>query len=71
MKALKLQRRLFRETGKELTRQEYGRLVEAAKTMGKERLVLLMETICATGIRVSEVRFITKRPPGRGGRRFP
>ncbi len=71
MKALKLQRRLFRETGKELTRQEYGRLVEAAKTMGKERLVLLMETICAAGIRVSEVRFIAKRPPGRAGRRSP
>lgn len=67
VKALKLQRRLFRETGKELTRQEYGRLVEAAKTMGKERLVLLMETICATGIRVSELRFITLEA-AQGGR---
>lgn len=66
VKALKLQRRLFRETGKELTRQEYGRLVEAAKTMGKERLVLLMETICATGIRVSEVRFITQEAARTG-----
>lgn len=66
VKALKLQRRLFRETGKELTRQEYGRLVEAAKTMGKERLVLLMETICATGIRASEVRYITQEAARTG-----
>lgn len=66
VKALKIQRRLFRETGKELTRREYGRLVEAAKTMGKERLVLLMETICATGIRVSEVRYITQEAARTG-----
>lgn len=66
VKALKLQRRLFRETGKELTRQEYGRLVETAKTMGKERLVLLMETICATGIRASEVRYITQEAARTG-----
>lgn len=38
---------------------EYDRLLDTAKVQGKERLALLMETICATGIRVSEVRYIT------------
>ena len=41
------------------TREEYGRLVTAAHTLGRERLALLLETICATGIRVSEVKYIT------------
>ena len=56
---LKIQRRLFREPTRELTRAEYNRLLCAAQTQGRERLALLMETICATGIRVSEVRYIT------------
>ena len=58
-KFLKVQRRLFREPERELTRQEYERLVRSARGQGKERLALLLETICATGIRVSEVRFLT------------
>ena len=59
VKFLKIQRRLFRSPDRELTRQEYDRLISAAHAEKKERLVLLMETICATGIRVSEVRYIT------------
>ena len=59
VKHLKVQRRLFREPGKELTREEYERLVNAARTTGKARLALLLEAICATGIRVSEVRYLT------------
>lgn len=59
VKALRLQRRLFRDDSRELTRAEYDRLITAAHTLGRERLALLMETICATGIRVSEVRYIT------------
>ena len=59
VKALRIQRRLFRENRKELTRQEYDRLLSTARAQGKERLALLMEAICATGIRVSEVRYIT------------
>ena len=59
VKHLRLQRRLFRESNKELTKQEYERLITAAEESGKERLSLLMDTICATGIRVSEVRYIT------------
>ena len=57
VKALRLQRRMFREQSRELTREEYDRLIAAAQK--KPRLALLMETICGTGIRVSEVRYIT------------
>ena len=59
VKALRLQRRVFRDPGRELTKAEYERLVETAKNNGRTRLALLMETICGTGIRVSEVRYIT------------
>ncbi len=59
VKYLKLQRRLFRDDSKELTREEYGRLLDAAHALGRERLALVMETMGATGIRVSEVRYIT------------
>ena len=59
VKTLRIQRRLFREDSKELTRAEYERLVAAAQASGRERLVLLLETICSTGIRVSEVKYIT------------
>ncbi len=59
VKALKLQRAAFRSQERELTKQEYYRLLRAAKEKGDIRLYLLMETICTTGIRVSELRFIT------------
>ena len=58
-KYLKIQRRLFRSTEKQLSKQEYIQLLETAHSLGRERLALLMETICATGIRVSEVKYIT------------
>ncbi len=56
VKHLRVQRRLFRDQARELTREEYARLVAAAAK--RERLALIMETICATGIRVSEVKYI-------------
>ena len=59
VKPLRLQRKLFRDASRELTREEYDRLVGTARGTGRERLALLLETICATGIRVSEVRYIT------------
>ncbi len=59
VKFLRVQRRMFREQSKELTREEYERLLAVAKREGKERLMLLMETVCSTGIRVSEVSYIT------------
>ena len=59
VKALKIQRKLFRDDRRELTREEYQRLLDAAHGLGRERLALLLETICSTGIRVSEVKYIT------------
>ena len=59
VKFLRIQRQMFRNQSKELTKAEYERLLETARRIGKERLSLLMETICATGIRVSELSYIT------------
>lgn len=59
VKYLRVQRRMFRRTERELNRADYTRLLETANDMGKTRLALLMETICATGIRVSEVKYVT------------
>jgi len=66
VKFLKVQRRLFRDSSRELTRSDYNALVHAAQEYGQERLALLMETICATGIRVSEVPYITVEAAQRG-----
>ena len=65
-KSLRLQRRLFREDSRELTRTEYDRLISAALSLGRERLALLMESICATGIRVSGVQYLTVENARRG-----
>ena len=59
VRQVRRQRRVFRDKDRDLTRGEYLRLVQAAKAQGRARLCLAMQTICATGIRVSELRFIT------------
>lgn len=59
VKLLKIQKSPFCDEGKELTRAEYAWLVRAAEWRENERLALVLQTICATGIRVSELRFIT------------
>ena len=59
VKLLKIQKALFCDERRELTRAEYARLVSAAQKVGNERLSLVMQPICATGTRVSELRFIT------------
>lgn len=56
---VRVQRRIFRPAQRQLSQQEYGRLLAAAQKKGDARLGLLMETICSAGIRVSELRFIT------------
>ena len=66
VKLLRVQRRTFREQGRELTREDYRRLVSAARSLGRSRLALLLETICSTGIRVSEVRCFTVESVARG-----
>lgn len=59
VKTLKIQRQIFADKSKELCKAEYDRLLEAAKNKHNERLYYLMQTICACGIRVSELRHIT------------
>lgn len=59
VKSIKLQRQVYCPEEKELTKVEYMRLVNTAKQKGNERLNLILQTICGTGIRVSELQFIT------------
>jgi site-specific recombinase XerD len=64
LKPLKVQRRAFAAEERELSRAEYARLLAAAQS--NERLNLLLQTICATGIRVSELRHITAEAANSG-----
>ena len=66
VKNLKIQKQIFASADKELTKAEYDRLLRAAKQKKNERLYLLMQTICSTGIRVSELRHITVDAVNRG-----
>ena len=66
VKPLRLQRSLFLDEHRELTRAEYVRLVQAAEARKDERLALVLQSICATGIRVSELKFITVEAVARG-----
>ena len=66
VKNLKIQKQIFASTDKELTKAEYDRLLQAAKQKKSERLYFLMQTICSTGIRVSEVRYVTVEAVARG-----
>lgn len=49
----------FRNRGQELSKEEYRKLVSVAENSGRERLALLLQSICATGIRVSEIHYLT------------
>lgn len=68
VKPFRIQREIFCKTEKELTQEEYRRLVAAAEDHKNRRLALLLQTICATGIRVSELCFITAEALELGGR---
>lgn len=59
VKSLKIQRKTFISREKELTKAEYERLLKAAKLKKDERLCLLMQTIGSTGIRISELKYVT------------
>ena len=59
VKSIKLQQQIYCPEERELTKAEYTRLCRAAKHKHNERLNLILQTICGTGIRVSELRFIT------------
>ena len=66
VKFLRIQRRLFRDADRELTKDDYQRLLSAARRLGKKRLGLLAQTIGSTGIRVSELRYITVEAARQG-----
>ncbi len=61
VKTLKIQRQIFADKDKELTRPEYGRLLNAAKSQKTEQLYHIIQTIASTGIRISELAFINIR----------
>ena len=66
VKTIKVQKQIFASNEKELTKSEYEKLLSVAKAKSNQRLYLLMQTICSTGIRVSELRFITVEAINRG-----
>ena len=59
IKRIKTQHRIFRDRDRELSKAEYLRLLDAARRRGNPRLYYLTQTLAATGIRVSELRFVT------------
>ncbi len=66
IKQFKVQKKAFCSEKKELTKAEYIRLVNTAKQKGNDRLNLILQTICGTGIRVSELQFITVEAVRKG-----
>ena len=66
VKSIKLQQQIYCPEERELTKAEYTRLCRAAKHKRNERLNLILQTICGTGIRVSELQFITVEAARRG-----
>ncbi len=66
VRSLKLQQRVYCHKEKELTKTEYARLCRAAKQRHNERLHLILQTICGTGMRVSELRYVTVEAAKRG-----
>lgn len=59
VKSIKIQKQIYCPEEKELTKTEYMRLVNTAKQKGNERLNLVLQTICGTGVRVSELKYFT------------
>ena len=59
IRQFKVQKKVFCSEEDELTKNEYLRLVKTAQSKGNERLNLVLQTICGTGIRVSELKYIT------------
>lgn len=66
VKLLKVQRRAFIDEDRELSGDEYRRLLRAAQARGSKRLYLIMLTLCSTGIRISELPFITAEAASTG-----
>jgi site-specific recombinase XerD len=66
VKQFKVQRKVYCSDEKELTKEEYIKLVTTAKKKGNERLNLLLQTVCGRGIRVSELKYITVESVKKG-----
>lgn len=66
VRSIRIQKQVYCPEDKELAKAEYLRLVNAAKQKGNERLDLILQTICGTGIRVSELQFITAEAVNKG-----
>jgi len=66
VKQFKVQRKVYCSEEKELSKSDYSRLITAANKRGNERLNLVIQTICGTGIRVSELKYITIESVKRG-----
>ena len=66
VKTIKMQRSVYCPEDKELTRAEYQRLCAAAKMKKNNRLELIIETVCSTGIRIGELKYITVESAKRG-----
>lgn len=66
VKQIKQQRRVYCPEEKELSKEEYYRLIKAAQELQKDRLSLIIQTICSTGIRISELECITVRAAQSG-----
>lgn len=66
VKTIKVQKQIFYEENKELTKAEYERLLKAAQSRSSQRLYYIMQTICSTGIRISELQYITVEAVNNG-----
>ena len=66
VKSIKLQQQIYCPEENELTKAEYTRLVDTAEKEGNKRLALVLQTICGTGIRVSELQYITVEAVKKG-----
>ncbi len=66
IKRFHIQKKVYCDESKELSKEEYVRLLNAAKIKGNNRLFLVLETICGTGIRVSELSYFTVEAVHRG-----
>ncbi len=78
VKSFKAQKQIFSDRSRELDQSDYKRLVATARKQGRNRLEMIMQTICGTGIRVGELSYITveavmkgeARVSGKGKRRI-
>lgn len=59
IKTYRIQKEMFVPENRNLSKEEYKRLIKTALKMGKKRLAMILQTVCATGIRISELANVT------------